>query len=57
MDWLVGILLIAVALICRLVMIFMMRGMHGGHGGRSASQDGLSDEQIAEREQQVKRIA
>jgi Protein of unknown function (DUF2933) len=35
-EFLFGLLPLAVFLICPLAMIFMMRGMHGGHGGHNA---------------------
>lgn len=56
MDSLVGILPIALVLICPLIMILMMRGMHGGHRGKSASTDGSSDGRMAELEQPVREL-
>jgi len=57
MDWLIGVLPIAlVLLMCPLMMIFMMHGMHGGHGQPAGRHDDSADERIAELEQQVRKL-
>jgi hypothetical protein len=57
MDWVIGVMPIALlVLMCPLMMIFMMRGMHGGHGHSSGREDTSADERIAELEQQVREL-
>jgi hypothetical protein len=55
MEWLIGVLPIAlVALTCPLMMILMMLRMHGGHASPSGRDS--SDDRIAELKQQVREL-
>lgn len=57
MDWLIGVLPLAlVVLICPLMMIFMMRGMHGGHGKAAGRSNASTDDRIADLEEQVRQL-
>ncbi len=50
MDWLLGVSpILLIALVCPLMMIFMMRGMHGGHGAATEHDDHNAGDEDPER--------
>ena len=51
MEWLPGLLPIAlIALVCPLMMWFMMRGMHGGHGSAGHGAHSPTEDDVASRQ-------